>query len=188
VKKLIIVAVVVVGGLFLMEQMFEQQPDKRNYEYAPDMARTFAYKAQQVNPHFASGQTPQPPVAGTIARGYMPIPFGPSLEEAKRAGEELTSPFDEQHPADLKRGEAVFQTFCRPCHGAGGKGDGVVTRRGFPPPPSLLLPHARDIKDGQIFHIITFGFKNMPSHGSQVSRMDRWQAVAYVRKLQETQP
>jgi mono/diheme cytochrome c family protein len=40
-----------------------------------------------------------------------------------------------------------------------------------------------------MFHILTFGQKNMPSHASQLSVKDRWSVIAYVRSLQnETQP
>jgi mono/diheme cytochrome c family protein len=59
-----------------------------------------------------------------------------------------------------------------------------VTQRGFPPPPSLLAEHALQMKEGQMFHVLTFGQNNMPSYASQISREDRWNAIAYVRMLQ----
>jgi mono/diheme cytochrome c family protein len=40
------------------------------------------------------------------------------------------------------------------------------------------------MRDGQLFHILTFGQNNMPSYASQLSRADRWNAIAYVRLLQ----
>jgi len=43
------------------------------------------------------------------------------------------------------------------------------------------------MKDGQMFHIITYGFKNMPAYASQINREDRWHSINYVRKLQEKQ-
>jgi mono/diheme cytochrome c family protein len=39
------------------------------------------------------------------------------------------------------------------------------------------------MKDGQLFHIITFGQGNMPSYAAQVDRDDRWKVVRFVRGL-----
>jgi hypothetical protein len=35
-----------------------------------------------------------------------------------------------------------------------------------------------------MFHVITMGRNNMPSHAAQVSADDRWKAILYIRKLQ----
>jgi mono/diheme cytochrome c family protein len=78
----------------------------------------------------------------------------------------------------------VFQTYCQPCHGAGGKGDGLVAARGFPPPPSLLAPRAVGLTDDQMFDVVTRGQKNMPSYASQIPAADRRAAIAHVRELQ----
>jgi len=48
----------------------------------------------------------------------------------------------------------------------------------------LLAPQAKARPDGQMFHMITFGYKNMPPYASQVERDDRWYAINYVRQLQ----
>ena len=44
------------------------------------------------------------------------------------------------------------------------------------------------MKAGQMFHVLTFGQNNMPSYASQLSREDRWNAIAYVRTLQAQVP
>lgn len=154
----------------------------------PDMVISAAYKSESPNPYFLNGRTQQNPAPGSIARGFKPLNFGASVEESVRAGEELSNPFASQNETDLDRGGKMYQVYCQVCHGAGGEGNGPVTRRGYPPPPSLLLDNARNMKDGQIFHIITNGYKNMPSYGAQIARQDRWLTVSYIRKLQETQP
>jgi len=41
------------------------------------------------------------------------------------------------------------------------------------------------MKGGQIYHIITYGQRNMPSFASQVVRADRWRVAAYIRSLQQ---
>lgn len=184
-KKLIVLAIIVIGTLFVLEQILGKDPTKRSLEFMPGMVYSVAYRAESPNPHFENGITQQNPVEGTIARGYKPYHYENSVEEAVRAGEEIFSPFSVENPADLKRGKKIFQIYCQVCHGAGGEGNGTATRRGYPTPPSLLLNNAKNMKDGQIYHIITKGFKNMPAYGSQVERQDRWQIVSYIRKLQE---
>jgi len=90
--------------------------------------------------------------------------------------------------APLERGAAVYATFCEICHGAGGGGDGTVARRGFPAPPSLLAEKARNLADGEMFHILTYGRANMPSYRAQIGREDRWRAILHIRRLQAEAP
>lgn len=187
-KRLLVLAVIFVGCLFLLDIILGQDPQRRNLEFLPDMVSSFAYKAESPNPHFASGTTQQNPVPGTIARGFRPLQYGDSVEEGIRAGRELQSPYDEENPANSELGEQLYKTYCQVCHGAGGLGDGPVTRRGYPPPASLLLDNARNMMDGQMFHIISKGYKNMPSYGAQIEHGQRWHIVAYVRQLQASQP
>jgi mono/diheme cytochrome c family protein len=79
----------------------------------------------------------------------------------------------------------VFANFCAVCHGAGAAGNGTVPQRGYPAPPSLLVEHAIKMKDGQMFHVLTYGQNNMPSYASQLSRDDRWNVILYVRAMQK---
>lgn len=59
-----------------------------------------------------------------------------------------------------------------------------MATRGFPPPPSLFAENAVKMKDGQMFHVLSFGQANMASYASQISREDRWKVILYVRSLQ----
>lgn len=187
-RRLAVITVVWVGLLMGLRATLGQRQDVRNYEYAPDMVRTFAYPSQTANEFLPYGQTQQPPPEGTIPLDREPLHFGLGEEEGRRAGELLVSPFSGEKKPDLARGRELYDIWCMVCHGVGGKGDGPVVRRGYPAPPSLLLERARTMKDGQIFHIITYGFNNMPAYCSQIPRDDRWQIVAYVRTLQESEP
>jgi len=155
-----------------------------NWEYLPEMAHSPAYKAFSPNPNFPDGKTLRAPVAGTIPRGELPLRFQPTPEDALRAGQELTNPYSPTNTKAVDRGFAVFSNFCTPCHGVSARGDGLVAARGFPPPPSLLIEHAINMKDGQMFHVLSFGQANMSSYASQISREDRWKAILYVRSLQ----
>jgi mono/diheme cytochrome c family protein len=41
------------------------------------------------------------------------------------------------------------------------------------------------MKDGQMFHVLTYGQGNMPSFAAQLSREDRWNVILHVRMLQK---
>lgn len=163
-------------------------PARPNLEVMPEMVHSISYKAYAANPNFPDGKTLQLPPPGTIARGAAPLDYAATPEDAVRAGEELKNPFTDATPGARSRGQFVFQTFCIVCHGPSGKGDGPVALRGFPPPPPLTAKHALDLPDGRIFHILTFGQKNMPSYAAQLSREDRWNVILYVRSLQQGAP
>lgn len=182
------VLAVAFAGSFVLMWASRRDVRQPNAEFLPDMAHAPRYGAFAPNPVFADGKTLQAPPDGTIPRGLMPVHYSDSAADAARAGEELLSPFAAGDAAATARGEHVFVTFCAACHGAGGRGDGPVTTKGVPPPPSLITGKAATMKDGQLFHIVTYGQKNMASYASQVSREDRWRVILYVRSLQAAAP
>ncbi len=162
-----------------------RDPAVTNYEFLPEMAHSPRYKAFSPNPNLAGGMNLQPPVQGAIPRGYLPLHYQATPEDSLRAGAELKNPFSYDDGRALDRGMFVYVNFCQTCHGPLGLGDGTVTQRGFPAPLSLIAPHAVEMKDGQMFHIVTYGQKNMASYAAQVSRDDRWKVILYVRSLQK---
>ncbi len=185
------VVLVVVWAIFslLLSHAVEPDPELTALEYAPNMVRGPDLDAYAPTDVFGNGHLAQMPVPGTSARrGLMPWPFSGDDAGRAKAGRILKSPVDFTDPRVLERGQNVFASMCSACHGPGGAGDGLVTKRGVPPPPSLMAQPAKDLKDGEIFHIITFGRKNMPPHAGQISRMDRWNVIAWVRSLQEKKP
>lgn len=168
-----------------LQLAFRPEPARPNREFLPEMVRTPRYNAYSPNPNFPDGQTLQSPVPGTISRGLLPLHYASTPEDAARAGESLPSLARAGDAQAIARGAAVYSNFCQPCHGPAGRGDGLVVLRGFPAPPSLYADNARTMKDGRIFHILTYGQKNMPSYAAQISRDDRWNVVAFVRSLQK---
>ena len=179
---LLLVLVLMMGTIFIVRRDYTT----RNVELLPGMVSPVAYRAQSANPNFSDGKTLQGPVRGTAVQGFEPLSYNGTPEDALRAGVELSSPLDPKDSiADLARGTFVFGNICKPCHGAGGAGDGLIPKRGFPPPPSLLAENAMKLKDGQIFYIITYGQRNMPALAAQVVRMDRWRVMKYIRTLQD---
>lgn len=157
---------------------------KPNLEVLPDMYHGPAYHAFEKNDITADGKTLRKPAPGSIPRGMMPFDYLPTEQDALRAGEELINPHAPDDTDSLARGATAYAIFCQHCHGPGGEGDGMVAKRGYPPPPSLLIEHAIKMKDGQLFHVTTLGQGNMPAHAAQVSRDDRWRIINYIRTMQ----
>ena len=165
---------------------FARQPlSAPNVEYFPDMYRTPAFGAYEANPNFSDGKTARPPVVGTIARGMPPFEYGPAAADAVRAGNELTNPFSLDDKEAVARGAVVYERYCVPCHGPSGGGDGTIIERGFRRPPTLTRAFTRNMKDGQLFHIVTYGRGAMPAHGAQIPVSDRWKVLLHVRVLQQ---
>ncbi|MCP4898552.1 MAG: cytochrome c [bacterium] len=183
-RKNILLSVVLLA-LVALHWAIPSDRSQRTVRFFPDMADSQAYESQAPTATTSDyGDLDLRPPAGSIARGFSPFPYDASPEDALRAGLELNNPLSADDPSVASRGATVFATFCAVCHGLAGAGDGTVTPKGVPPPPSLHAQHALDLADGQIFHIITHGQKNMASYAAQVDRTDRWRLVSYIRELQ----
>lgn len=156
-----------------------------NSDFLPGMAEPVSFGAFAANTNFPDGKTLREPAPGTIPRGHLPMHYRPTPEDAIRAGQELPNPLAATDAQVRKRGEYVFANYCQVCHGPQGKGDGPVSKRGVPPPPSLQDGKSKDMKDGQLFHILTYGQGNMPSYAAQLSREDRWRVIIHLRSLQQ---
>jgi cytochrome c553 len=169
---------VVLGGMWILRR----DTAERNREWPTQMQYSPAYLTQTSNPVLPDGMTSQPPVPGTIPRGFMPFHYRPGPEEIARAGRELKNPL-QPIEANLARGAQVYVNQCAVCHGATGAGDGPIIPK-YPNPPSYKTEQSRTLADGAMFHIITLGRGNMPPHASLVSAEDRWRVILYIRRLQ----
>lgn len=156
----------------------------RGWEFLPNMVWSPAYDAYALAAKGPGGLATQDAPPGVVARGEVPLAYARSEEDALLAGKELKNPFSPTSARDLTRGTFVFENFCTACHGLAGQGDGPVAQRGYPPPPNLATGSSRSMPDGQLFHIITYGRRNMPSHAAQLEPDDRWKVILHIRKLQ----
>ncbi len=163
-----------------------QPGDEPGSEYMPDMARSRAYKAYTPHPTLRSGITLQKPVAGTIARGHQPLAYGGGTAEAERAGVELVNPMAAT-AENLAKGRALYEIYCRVCHGAEGKGDGAIASK-IPPPPSYRSSRLLGYPMGRLFHVISRGAGKMPAYATQLSVDERWLVAAYVRSELQNLP
>jgi cytochrome c553 len=141
-------------------------------KYLPDWPTKF----------FADGRTDRPQVPGTVARGEL------RLDELMYAGTE-NGVVSNRFPfpitrADLERGRERYNIYCSPCHDYSGTGRGMIVRRGFPQPPSYMLPRLQAAPVGHFFQVMTNGIGAMYSYSARVSPADRWRIAAYIRVLQ----
>lgn len=171
----IVLAVALVASVAANVAVRRGTNTKPPLEYFPDMVRTPRYNAFEANPNFADGLTLRVPPSGTIARGMLPLSSEPG------AGAE--NPFSSGDAQAAARGAVMFETYCVPCHGADGKGEGPIVKRGFPRPPDLIELGAT-LNDKDIFDAITAGIGTMPAYGAQIAREDRWKAILHLRTLQ----
>jgi mono/diheme cytochrome c family protein len=178
------------AGLFVLSMVanFAVRPDPGapNIEILADMAHSVAYASFSPNPVLPDGKTMQPPVPGTVPRGFETLHYQAGEQEALRAAVELKNPLDPQKAKE--RGAVVYQNFCTPCHGGQLRGDGAVALHGYPAPPNLKGEKSMKLAEGQMFHILTFGQKKMPSYASQLTPDDRWSVIAYVKSVQNEAP
>jgi hypothetical protein len=136
---------------------------------------------QEKSSFFADEFGMRTPVEGTVARGYMPYPFM-GVDTPKVFLSDPLLPTKEV----LKLGQKKFLTFCSPCHGNLGEGNGRLQGQ-FPNGPTFHSNAVINMSDGQIYHIITNGRNVMPSYASQITRRERWAIINYIRVLQRAE-
>jgi mono/diheme cytochrome c family protein len=169
------------GGAFVMARAV-YSADNRGFAYMPDMAQSVPYNSFAPNPVTRDGKTLQAPVPGTIPRGFQPLRYRATPEDALRAGRELRNPLAGSRDA-LAQGRVLYETFCSVCHGEQGQGDGPLVPR-IPNPPSYTSERVRALAPGHILHVITYGSGRMPSYAAQIPLEQRWLIVHHVGVLQ----
>lgn len=173
------VVLFVAGVLSAKIPWFSEKPP---LEFNSDMDNQFKAKTQQGTSFFADRATSRPPVEGTVPREGSKYKL--QMNEVASA-DSLYKNTLVKNDFVLARGKNRFNTFCLPCHGADGKGQGKVVQKGFAPPPSLVVQKASDYTDSKIFHIISAGQGVMPKYADKLSEVDRWAVVHYIRSMQE---
>jgi mono/diheme cytochrome c family protein len=176
-------AFLLVGSVRLLNRDFQ----KRNVSWDGGMGDAMTAQAFDASTVLPGGKVLQAPPAGTLSRhGAPPLGFLAGKAEAERAGRELVNPF-QPNQASFNRGKVIFERVCATCHGREGDNNGsMLVARGAFAPTVLVSPVVRDMPDGRIFHIATFGGPTkMKGYGDLLSREDRWMAVLYIRELQK---
>jgi mono/diheme cytochrome c family protein len=172
----------------------KNDPLSPGVEYMPDMYRSASYETYSVNPFYGDSMSNRKSVPGTVTIGdrwngefsadAIPYPYGNTPEGYEAAGTELKNPLQKSE-AFIAEGKVAFDKFCIHCHGATGMGDGEIVANGkFPGPPPAYNGPLKNLPEGKIFHVITYGKGLMGSHASQLSKVERWKVTMYVQQLQ----
>ncbi|GIW77263.1 MAG: quinol:cytochrome C oxidoreductase [Phycisphaerae bacterium] len=170
-----------------------------------DMDNQVKVKTQHASEVFADGLSIRPKIPGTVAWGqlktddhlYRGYSSTWNNSENKFQVRFLNGIPVEITPNLLARGQTKFNTYCMPCHGYDGLGNGPVSVRAtqlqqngvagmsWVAPSNLTDATIMARPDGHIYNTIVNGIRNMPGYGTQVTDVnDRWAIVAYVRALQ----
>jgi mono/diheme cytochrome c family protein len=98
----------------------------------------------------------------------------------------------------LQRGRERYTIYCAVCHGQAGDGKGIVALRaaelqalgnanGWVAPKDYHTDDMRQQPVGKLYNTISNGARSMPAYAKQISVLDRWAIVAYVKALQRSQ-
>src|SRR5579871_2236569 len=86
-------------------------------------------------------------------------------------------------PQTIKEGKTLYTSYCTPCHGDKGKGDGVAAAALNPKPADHSSAAMLNEPDGSIFYKISEGRTPMPQYKGSLSEKQRWELVSYIRTL-----
>jgi mono/diheme cytochrome c family protein len=159
------------------------------WEYAPDMYYSKGYEPYNQADSFKTnpyGMSMREPVPGSIALGKSAhiYPLANTGEGYEASAKAIVSP--ESIDQVDTRGKYLYNIYCAACHGAEGNNDGKVFQK-----VSTLKPawkgysdeYIKNLEEGKIYHVLTYGKNNMGSHASVLEPSDRWRVVKYVKLL-----
>ena len=153
---------------------------KPNYQFFPNMYEAVSYETYSEHNVFKGGVEAQVPAKGSIKRGFVPYEIPNTPEGYALAKATLKSPLDST-AINQDKAKELYTVYCAICHGEKGDGKGnLVVKEKFLGVPSYK---DREITDGSIFHVVTYGLNSMGSHANQLSQEERWQVADYVLKL-----
>jgi mono/diheme cytochrome c family protein len=89
----------------------------------------------------------------------------------------------------MKEAERLYLINCGICHGAKLDGNGPLYNGGngpFAAKPATLVGDAKyeQMPEGQMFYSVTYGKNLMGSYASQLTRVQRWEVIAYIKSKQ----
>jgi mono/diheme cytochrome c family protein len=150
------------------------------------------YNSNRFNPHRMNMREPAANTVKRNPRGWLPYRI-PNDSTGLRLSNRLKNPLDSTAEV-VAAGKALYEMYCDHCHGAKGEGNGKVAegvtvdgvqKGAYAGVPNYKSDALKNISEGHIFHVITYGKNLMWPHGSQISQEDRWKIAKYVKTLQK---
>ncbi len=174
------------------------QGDNPGRSYMPDMYYSRAYEAYGYNNVGGERDSLQKrgitytglPVSGTVARGEELSYHLTNDSAGLAASNALKNPLDTaaSSAAAMKEAERLYLINCGICHGTALDGNGPLWNGGNGPyptaPRNLLDDYTKNLSDGHMFHVITYGIRAMGSYASQLNPEQRWWVIKYMREKQ----
>lgn len=162
-------AAALLAGALAVLVLTRRDLDEPHWRLFAEMASSPAPRTYDPSPLFKDGRSWRAAPAGTVSRAAAAAAAGePSL-------------------AALDRGRKVYESHCRHCHGAKGRGDGPVAKAvsafAFP----VATKSALDLPDAELERVVTKGRNNMPAHQRKLAQADRRAVVHYLRELQRAE-
>ncbi|MBK7692722.1 MAG: cytochrome c [Bacteroidetes bacterium] len=154
--------------------------------YAPDMVYSKAVDYYNGTEKIEKelGSYSKMPAKGTIAREQaLPDHIGENdtlLANANVCKINLTT-------KDVEEGQRLYNIYCGICHGSALDGNGPLYSSGkFIAMPANLKSGEKylSMSAGRMYHGIVYGKNAMGSYASQLDTKQRWQVVAYIKKIQ----
>lgn len=186
--------IAVFSGCAIMAASCNDVKRTRGKAYMPDMMDSRAYEAYSVTQEQREELEKQGinfsnlPVAGTVKRGEL-FPYSlPNTDSGYAASASVRNPLPALDVADMARAERLYLIHCGICHGQNLDGNGPLWKDGSGPyaaaPKNLLSDEIKNLADGTMFHVMTYGKNMMGSYASQLDRKERWMVVKYIRSKQ----
>jgi mono/diheme cytochrome c family protein len=186
------ICVLVVSILGLRGTKFTSPPMDVFPEWAfPGMKYQPKLRPQAHSDFFADGRADRPAPPHTVMRGML------REDDHLNRGKDASGAWAKGFPARgengeplvvdmafLERGREKYTTFCAPCHGAVGDGNGMVKKYGMATVANYHDDRLRTMAEGEIFNTITNGKNTMLPYSDKLVPEERWAVVAYVRALQ----
>jgi mono/diheme cytochrome c family protein len=88
-----------------------------------------------------------------------------------------------QSAASAQSGKALYSTYCTPCHGKKGSGDGPAAAALNPKPADHTSAKVQAESDGTLFWKLSEGHSPMPAYQAVLTATQRWDLVNYIRTL-----
>lgn len=217
--KSLYVWLAVAGSTALLFSCSSADGNSPGTEYMPDMAHSIAYEANHdiyyynntwgSEEEYESYAKARKPVAGTVARGYLPTKytnlsdFKQSPEESHAAVQdrvrqlmmddpEVVNPIrpetDEELKKIVERGQYLYTQHCWTCHGTKLDGNGPLYNEGegkySAKPANLINAEMQESADGRFLNAIMHGKGQMQQHSDKLSQTERWKVIHYIRSKQ----
>ncbi len=112
---------------------------------------------------------------------------GHGKKNAPESARRLKSPLSAAQ-AKPELGKPVYERTCAACHDADGQAKSPAASAMKPRPINIVDHRMDSMADGEVYWVVTNGIgTSMPGFKTQLSDIERWQVVLYVRHLRKSQ-